>query len=642
MRTNNLNTREARACLMAGRLNDIRPSWIASQIRESWQRCLSARLNPESLPVVDPVSADQLKELRAQNARLCDIARIEIKNLYSQIAGSHFVIAFATKEAVILDSVADPSFSAIAQSCGILPGSHWEEEVRGTNALGCAAATLMPAVVHASEHFFLDNCHLTCVANPIFDHADRLIGLIDASSDCRSRQINTVALIRMSALHIEAELFRDTFKANTILQFHNRQEFVHTLEAGLLAIGNDSRIIAANRQARCFLSDLPAGPGQSFDSVFSISFERFIGRMRTHPFGQLTDRKGSTYFVVASGLLRRPNLFTGLRCRDERRAIELGPSGHQPDFVAEDPAVQQAIRTVEKAVQWGVPILIRGETGTGKELLAQYAHTASGRRGRFVPVNCNAIPESLIESEFFGYREGAFTGGRRGGARGLVVDADQGTLFLDEIGDMPVALQATLLRFLDQSTVRAVGASVEERVDIQVIAATNSDLDEAVGAGRFRPDLLYRLRVVEVNLPPLRNRQDFDLAVANLLRTFSLSVKISDQGLQILRSHNWPGNFRELKNTLLRILIGADSDELSATDVLSALASVRTRNDCGAPSPLRTKRNRMIREAYERCQGNITRTARELCVSRNTVYRELRRGGLLKQESVGDRGSRRR
>jgi len=213
MRTNNLNTREARACLMAGRLNDIRPSWIASQIRESWQRCLSARLNPESLPVVDPVSADQLKELRAQNARLCDIARIEIKNLYSQIAGSHFVIAFATKEAVILDSVADPSFSAIAQSCGILPGSHWEEEVRGTNALGCAAATLMPAVVHASEHFFLDNCHLTCVANPIFDHADRLIGLIDASSDCRSRQINTVALIRMSALHIEAELFRDTFKA---------------------------------------------------------------------------------------------------------------------------------------------------------------------------------------------------------------------------------------------------------------------------------------------------------------------------------------------------------------------------------------------------------------------------------------------
>ncbi len=628
MRATSLRTLDARACLIAGRLNDIQPGWIASEVRDSWQRCLKAKLDPASPPSLHTVSSSDLRELRAQNARLYDIARTEIRSLYSQIAGSHFVIAFATSDALILDSIADPSFSAIAKNCGIVPGSQWEEQVRGTNALGCAAATGMPAVVHATEHFFLDNCHLTCAANPIFDHTDKLIGLIDASSDCHSRQVHTVALIRMAALHIEAELFRDTFKTKTILQFHNRQEFVHTLEAGLLAIDADGCIVAANRHARCFLSGLPTRPGQKFDSLFRISFERFIAQMRAHPSLQLTDRKGSTFFAIASGLMRPGNLVAGAYRFDQQLPEVAKPFAYNPNFVAEDSVVQRAIRTIEKAVRWRVPILIRGETGTGKDLLAQHAHIASGRRGKFVAVNCNALPESLIESELFGYREGAFTGGRRGGSRGLVLDAHEGTLFLDEIGDMPVVLQATLLRFLDQSTVRAVGSSAEERVDVQVIAATNTDLDSAVEAGRFRTDLLYRLRVVEVSLPPLRERQDFALAALSLLRAFSLSVTISEEGIQVLQSYAWPGNFRELKNALLRLLIGAESDVLSGAYIRATLGSGCKVGKVKPLSPLKTKRNQMIFETYERCCGNVSRTAKELCVSRNTVYRELRRGAL--------------
>jgi sigma-54 dependent transcriptional regulator, acetoin dehydrogenase operon transcriptional activator AcoR len=623
----------ARECLMAKRLSEIQPEWIPPEVQNSWQRCLTAKLNPYSPPTVDPIPSAEIREIRARNARLYDIARMEVRNLYSQIAGSHFVVAFATKDAVILEAVADPSFDQVAKRSGIVVGSQWAENVRGTNALGSAAFTLVPTVIHAAEHFFHDNCNLTCVASPILDHENHLVGVIDASSDCHSRQIHTVALIRMSALHIESELFRDTFRGTVILQFHNRKEFVHTLEAGLVALSPDGKIIAANRQACFFLHDLPVTPGQSFDMIFSISYERFMAQAGVQNSGRLTDRRGSTYYVLASNLPRPGNTVPGIRS-PERSTVATGKT--QPQFVCEDPAVRQAIEIIENAVRWHVPILIRGETGTGKELLARHVHAVSKRPGKFVAVNCTALPETLIESEFFGYRGGAFTGGRREGARGLILEADQGTLFLDEIGHMPVALQARLLRFLDQFTVRAVGSSTEEKVDVQVVAATNCSLEEAVEKQQFRLDLLYRLRGIELTLPPLRKRSDFPLVVQSLLNALEPNCTISDEALRLLQQYHWPGNFRELKNLLLRMVIIANSPELLPLHVSRAL-SIPTASPQFEPTPpppvdLKRSRRDFIVETYRRCDGSITRTARELAVSRNTIYRELRRIGIHKSK----------
>ena len=627
----------ARECLMAKRLSEIRPEWIPSEVQDSWQRCLKANLNPHSPPTVDPIPPAEMRELRAQHARLYDIARMEVQNLYLQIAGSHFVVAFASKDAVILEAVADRSFDEVARRSGIVVGSQWAENIRGTNALGSAAFTLAPTVIHAAEHFFDDNCNLTCVASPVLDHENRLVGVIDASSDCHSRQIHTVALIRMSALHIESELFRDTFRGTVILQFHNRKEFVHTLEAGLVALSPDGKIIAANRQARFFLHDLPVTPGQSFDMIFSISHERFMAQARVQNSGRLTDRRGSTYYVLASNLPRAGNAVPGIRL-PERTNHDTHKT--QPQFVCEDPAVRQAIETIESAVRWRVPILIRGETGTGKELLARHVHAVSNRPGKFVAVNCTALPETLIESEFFGYRGGAFTGGRREGARGLILEADQGTLFLDEIGHMPVALQARLLRFLDQWTVRAVGSSTEEKVDVQVVAATNCSLEEAVERQQFRVDLLYRLCGVEVTLPPLRKRSDFPQVVQSLLKAFEPSCTISDDALQLLQQYHWPGNFRELKNLLLRTVIIANSPALLPWHVARALnismASPQFKPTPPLPVDLKRSRRDLIVETYRRCAGSITRTARELAVSRNTIYRELRRLGIHQSKPHGD------
>jgi transcriptional regulator of acetoin/glycerol metabolism len=415
----------ARECLLAGRVAEVQAHWIASAVRDSWQRCLDAKLDPSSPPSFEPVRASELRELRAASARIYDIARMEVRNLYTQIAGSHFVVVFATKDATILEVMADSSFSQLAQQTGIVLGSQWKESVRGTNALGCAAETLMPSVIHGAEHFFAGNGDLTCVASPVFDHEDRLVGVIDASSDCHSRQLHTMALIRMSALHIEAELFRDTFRGSTILQFHNRQEFVHTLDAGLIAFSPEGIIIASNRQARFALQDLPVRPGHSFDTVFRTSYQRFLAHARIHDSGQITDCRGSTYYFLTSNLARPAKVPTGIELAGKSSVDSAGIS-IQPDFVCEDPEVRQALDIAAQATRRRIPILIRGETGTGKELLARHIHSVSGRTGKFVPVNCTALPEALVEAEFFGYRDGAFTGSRRGGTRGLILEADQG------------------------------------------------------------------------------------------------------------------------------------------------------------------------------------------------------------------------
>ncbi|HEY4814333.1 MAG TPA: sigma-54-dependent Fis family transcriptional regulator [Chthoniobacterales bacterium] len=616
---------QVREYLLSRQVREIPDGWIRPEVRDSWQRCLDAGLDPQSAPDVPPVPTSDLKALREQDTDLYAIAKMEVRNLYSQIAGSNFMVAFATPSATILETVADSSFLRLARRTSIIPGSLWQETVRGTNALGCVSFTHTASVVHATEHFFGDNCTLTCVASPVFDHNDRLIGVVDASSDCHARQFHTVALIRMAALHIEAETFRHNLSQHLILQFHNRQEFVHTLEAGLIALDWEGNVVAANRQARFFLQDLPVSPGQPLEAVFRKSFDRFLAETAATGSGQLTDQKGSTYSVLLSNLPYSPVTIRGAHLEKKRRQASA-----QPAFVCEDPRVMDVIRTVEEAIPWKVPIFIRGETGCGKELLARHVHAASGRKGKFVAVNCTALPETLIESEFFGYRDGAFTGSRRGGARGLIRDADQGTLFLDEIGDMPVTLQARLLRFLDQGTVRALGCSTEEKVDVQILAATNSAIDEAVEVKRFRTDLLYRIRGVEVTLPPLRLRTDFVQIVKTLLHTLAPDCSISDEAIAVLKQHYWPGNFRELKYSLVRMLIAAKSCLLLPSHALSVLSTVSPPHETSSPakSDLRETQGKLIIETYQRCHGNVVHTARELAVSRNTVYRELRRSGL--------------
>jgi len=252
--------------------------------------------------------------------------------------------------------------------------------------------------------------------------------------------------------------------------------------------------------------------------------------------------------------------------------------------------------------------------------MARHAHAASRRNGAFVAVNCASLPASLVEAELFGYVEGAFTGARRGGATGLAKQADGGTLFLDEIGDMPIALQAVLLRFLDDWTVRPVGGT-GSKVDIFLVSATNAGLDQAIAEGRFRIDLLYRLNTLEVTLPTLATRDDFGKIVDHLLCAIDASCAITAGACAKLAAQPWPGNIRQLRNVLARLSLNARDGLIDEALVEAAIGPASAAET--ADTSLKESQRSRILAAYERSGGNISETSRRLNVSRNTVYRAL-------------------
>ncbi|MCB8883544.1 sigma-54-dependent Fis family transcriptional regulator [Acidisoma cellulosilytica] len=599
-----------RARAVLERRHAIPTDLLAPDISASWSRCLDYGLDPEKPPPLTHVAVDALRHARDETGAMRPLVLAEMENLYHQIAGSNFMIAFARGDGLLLDTIADSSFGATAHATRIQPGCLWSEEDCGTNALGSVAATRRALTIHGGEHFFNRYDQLTCTAAPVFAPDGALAGVLDASSDCRSRQQHTRALVSMAATQIENGLFRDKYRDAIVMAFHNRAEYLHTLSAGLMAFDPSGTILSVTPRARLFLQGLPASAGRRFDEVFRLPFGAFIDAGRLTPQSRLQDRVGSVFLAHLEHLSPQPKTLS-----------HKAAPATKPGFIAADPAVITAMHQVEAAAIRGLPILISGETGTGKEQLARHAHAASGRRGAFVPVNCAALPETLVEAELFGHAEGAFTGARRGGAAGLVTQAHGGTLFLDEIGDMPVGLQAVLLRLLDDWTVRPVGGHGGRQVDVLLVAATHVDLTEQVAQGRFRADLYYRLDTIEAHLPPLRSRTDFAEIARHILASLGRTTEIEPSALTRLARHAWPGNIRELRNLLTRLTLIDPPDQIDDALIAHALGP-----STSAASNLRGQTAARIAAVHREVGGNLSATARRLGVSRNTIYRALRRG----------------
>src|SRR3954469_528389 len=331
------------------------------------------------------------------------------------------------------------------------------------------------------------------------------------------------------------------------------------------------------------------------------------------------------------------------RLRRENTLLRKEMARRGPQLVAEGPAMKEVLRVVQKAAKAPTTVLIEGESGTGKELVARALHDLSPRSERpFVAVNCGAIPDTLIESELFGHAKGAFTDARTA-KRGLFEEADGGTLLLDEIGELPLAVQPALLRVVQEGELRRVGDARSSRVDVRVLAATNRDLAAEVQAGRFREDLYYRLNVVQVRLPPLRDRQDeiADLAERLLSRHADrigmAARRLSPRALELLQRYRWPGNVRELENALERALVLSEDEEIGPESLPDAVQRAAEPEPLPAriePDDLSVKRAQrvleadLIRRALERTQGNRTRAAELLELSPRALLYKIRDYGL--------------
>lgn len=314
--------------------------------------------------------------------------------------------------------------------------------------------------------------------------------------------------------------------------------------------------------------------------------------------------------------------------QENRRLQSLQQTDALGGLVTRDPGMQRICRTIEKVAPSDATVLLLGESGTGKEVLAQGLHDASKRKGRFIAINCAAIPENLLESELFGYEKGAFTGASKTTV-GKIETANGGTLMLDEIGDLPMSLQAKLLRFLQERTIERVGGRQEIAIDVRIVGATHQDLKRQIAEGRFREDLYYRLAEIVVEIPPLRDRLGDAVLLAHaFLRRFASdqrrpSLSLTEDAVRAIELHAWPGNVRELQNLIKRASIMADGDRIGGQDL--GLTVPVTSDDVGANVlDLRSVRERAERQAMltalARADGNIVRASEMLGISRPTFY----------------------
>ncbi|MFG6488382.1 PEP-CTERM-box response regulator transcription factor [Roseateles sp. BYS78W] len=314
--------------------------------------------------------------------------------------------------------------------------------------------------------------------------------------------------------------------------------------------------------------------------------------------------------------------------QQENRRLQMQQSSDVfSGLVTRDPGMQRVCRMIEKVAPSDATVLLLGESGTGKEVLAQGLHDASKRKGRFVAINCAAIPETLLESELFGYEKGAFTGATKS-TLGKIETANGGTLMLDEIGDLPMPLQAKLLRFLQERVIERVGGRQEIPIDVRVVGATHQDLKARIADGRFREDLYYRLAEIVVEIPPLRDRLGDPVLLSHAFaRRFATEMRrpvptLADDAVRALETHRWPGNVRELQNMLKRAVIMSEEDRITALDL--GLRAAPAPTDSEATLDLRTVREAAERQAVitalARTDGNIVRAAELLGISRPTLY----------------------
>jgi transcriptional regulator of acetoin/glycerol metabolism len=618
-----------------------------AMIESSRRRSAAYGLTENAQPDFSLARRPDFSMLLDQNHALCAYALPVMDTLHEQIVNTHSMVVLTDANGLVLHAVGDDDFLEKADKVAIKPGANWSEQSKGTNAIGTAIAERMPTLVHGDEHYLHANHVLTCSAAPIFDYQGNIIGVLDVTGDYRGYHKHTLALVRMSAQMIENQLFSAAFQNAATLHFHSRPELIGTLMEAIASFTPGGRFLSANRAALSQLGlPLAALHSHTFSSLFGMPLSALFDHHRSAAPEFLNLCLHNGLRVAARAELR---LDAKLFAHTDAPAQEKAAAQSRPSRMARrttslralntgDPKIADALEKVSKVLGRGIPLLVTGETGTGKDLLAQAIHHDSPHAsGPFVAVNCASIPETLIESELFGYEDGAFTGARKNGSIGKILQANGGTLFLDEIGDMPLQLQARLLRVLQEQVVTPLGSSKSIPANFALICATNRNLRDLIAQRAFREDLYYRLNGLTIKLPPLRERSDIDVLTKKLLAAESNGPRytVSPEALVLFKRHHWPGNIRQLANLLRTASAMAGDDreirkEHLPDDFLEEVASVST--DAATPSSdsmpligakLGDVEISIIRKTLEAHNGNVSAAARVLGISRNTIYRRL-------------------
>ncbi|MED3561283.1 sigma-54-dependent Fis family transcriptional regulator [Bacillus xiapuensis] len=597
---------------------------LNKRILESWYRCKKEKVNPYLNSGRHLLTKEQLHSIKKKNSNLIEIAAPYLKNYDQAIKDSGMMALLVDPEGYVLSLTGNEKTLMDARKINFVEGVRWTECEVGTNAIGTALQTKEAVMINGAEHFSVASHQWSCSATPIFDDNGNLMGVIDVSCPIEHSHPFMMGMVTSVAYAIEKEF---TIRSNQteIALIKQATPLAEAYHNQLFIVCNQKQtVVAASKR---FRESFPEFMGRNLHEVLSNGFEiHFEKPMSSNDNGYLI---GSGFFLSEVHTSHYPsNIPTSTPfCFN-------GECGISEIF-------QKTLEKVKLVAPTEATVFISGETGSGKELIARAIHDNSPRKnGPFISLNCGAIPKDLMESELFGYLEGAFTGARKQGYKGKFEQAQKGTIFLDEIGEIPHTMQVALLRVLQERKVTPIGSMKEVSLDVRVITATHRNITELVRQGGFREDLYYRLNVYPIAVPPLRQRkEDIPHLIRHICQKNHWNIPNLEELSASLLDHEWPGNIRELTNMLERLHIISPSQMSGLEQFLellsiqhSTLPPIRKPEEKEVDERKLNAREKIQRdlmiEALRKTKGNVTAAAKLLDIPRSTFYKRLQKYGI--------------
>jgi len=628
--------------------NFIEGQSVTTEIRpiilESWHNSVRNGISPFQKKVNRVLTEKEILYNESLNKELIDVSLPVMEDLYKFVAGSGFTVTLIDKKGIILKIIGDQEVVNSISKGNFIIGADWSEESAGTNAIGLALKLDQPIQVISYEHFCICSHNSTCSAAPIHDTEGNIIGVLDMTGNFEKAHSHTLGMVVAAVHGIEKQLESKHAWEKYNLANSYMNAIVESVSEGMMAVNEYGVITHINSYAIKMLQDTRDQIiGRDIRTYFKASF---LNENKKDLLA-LTDQEVD---IISHGKIKKAIISTrkieglprGMKGTvivvneiNRTRKLVQRMSGLEAkltfnDILGKNEKFLSTVKLAKNAADSHSNVLLLGESGTGKDVFAQAIHNASQcSNGPFVAINCGAIPRELINSELFGYVDGAFTGAKRGGNPGKFEMADGGTIFLDEIGEMPLELQTILLRVIENRSIMRIGGQESIPVNVRIIAATNKDLIKEIDQGNFRRDLYYRLNVISINLLPLREHKD-DIPllckhfIQNMNRQLGKDVnEIEDAVKHYFNAYDWPGNIRELYNILERSMNIAQCSKLLVSFLPYEFTSFQKVKNSVSHKSFDELEKDLISNLFNEYSGNITRVANKLGIARTTLYRKL-------------------
>lgn len=597
---------------------------VRREILDSWNRCKQLGVSHDKEEVISHIQQSDFISRRQKNLDLINAAVPVMEEFCKRLKGEGYLLLLADKEGYLVEVIADLKSQKIADRCGIAAGARWTEENVGSTGLSIALRTRTAMTTSGNEHYCLALRVWDSSACPIFVDGEYL-GTFDVGRMGPRNDLKELYTLAAAGAHAVSERYQfHKAKIKEQVLSHVLTEYVHKFNenTGIISLDKNGIELYKNKPANDFLKLFEKNNCDSEPNEKKILSCFDNGSVSTE-----IEVNGQKFSIDSEEVLSEDKqLATVIFIHAKTNLILPNNKGNQDYFAfnTKNAVFEKTIQTAIKVSKSDASILIQGESGVGKDFMARFIHNQSKRRDHpYTAINCAALPRELINTELFGYEGGSFTGAKHKGNQGKIEASNKGTIFLDEIADLPLDLQATLLRTLEEKQVVRVGGTKPIPVDVRFLAATNKNMKELVEKGEFREDLYYRLNVFNIKIPSLRERiEDLESILNTMLckaceKAQRKSISLTPKAISIFQQHTWPGNLRELKNVIERIVYLHDEDNFDSFHAHEFLGVDQSEE--------KTSEREYISYILHKTNGNRTEAAKEMGISRSALYRKIQK-----------------